>query len=177
MLYYGRLSWEKGIMTLLRAMRQVNAKLLIVGSGPMDEKIRSTIVDYDIQNRVEMAGFQTGEALRKSLHGASVVVVPSEWYEASGYTACEAQAAGKPVVVTCAGGLPENIVDGLTGVVCPMMDEDALAEALTKLLDMDEAAYQSMARDAVINARDLFDAKRYTDRIVWEYEKLTLGRT
>ena len=60
------------------------------------------------------------------------MVVPSEWYEASGYTACEAAALGKIVVAADAGGLPENLIDGMTGYVYPMGDVEALAAAITE---------------------------------------------
>ena len=83
---------------------------------------------------------------------SACVVVPSEWYEASGYTACEAQAIGKPVIATDAGGLPENIIDGETGFVCQMKNEVALAESIMKIVNMDSSTYEKMSKAASDNA-------------------------
>ena len=129
-LFFGRLSYEKGILTLIEAMKHVKAPLLIVGTGPEEDAIRQKIAVSGLSDRVTLLGFKSGTELWSYVMNAGCVVIPSEWYEASGYTACEAQAMGKPVVVTDAGGLPENIVNGETGIVCPMSDVKKLAEAI-----------------------------------------------
>ena len=100
------------------------------------------------------------------------MVVPSEWYEASGYTACEAQAMGKPVVATNAGGLPENIVDGETGFISPMKDEAALADAIGRVMRLSDEEYQRMAEKAVANAKKLFDASGYVAKLLVLYANL-----
>jgi len=98
-LYYGRLSAEKGILTLVRTMEKLeNVPLIIVGTGPEEDAIRAEIEAHHLNQRVTMVGFQSGENLWQYVRNCACVVVPSEWYEASGYTACEAQAMGKPVV-------------------------------------------------------------------------------
>lgn len=90
---------EKGILTLVRAMEKLeNVPLIIVGTGPEEDAIRAEIEAHHLNQRVTMVGFQSGENLWQYVRNCACVVVPSEWYEASGYTACEAQAMGKPVV-------------------------------------------------------------------------------
>lgn len=172
-LYYGRLSWEKGIVTLVRAMEMVkDIPLMIVGTGPEEEAIRAEVNRLNLEDRVSLVGFKSGEDLWHCVRESACVVVPSEWYEASGYTACEAQAVGKPVIATEAGGLPENIVDGETGFVCPMKNEAALAEAIMKIVNMDNLSYEKMAKAASINSEKLFCAADYVERLVSIYRTL-----
>lgn len=172
-LYYGRLSREKGILTLVRAMEKVgNVPLIIVGTGPEEEAIRSEVNRLKLEDRVLLVGFKSGEELWRYVRESACVVVPSEWYEASGYTACEAQAMGKPVIATDAGGLPENIVDRETGFVCPMKNEAELAEAIMKIVNMDNLSYEKMAKAASINAERLFSAADYVERLTSIYRTL-----
>lgn len=173
-LYYGRLSWEKGIVTLVRAMEMVkDIPLVIVGTGPEEEAIRTEVKRLNLEERVSLVGFKSGEDLWRCVRESACVVVPSEWYEASGYTACEAQAMGKPVIVTEAGGLPENIIDGHTGFMCRMKDEAALAEAIEKVMNMSNDAYNEMAQKAAENAKKLFDAENYVLTMAQIYQSLT----
>lgn len=171
-LFFGRLSQEKGIFTLLEAMRQMDAPLVIAGAGPQEKAVRARIAALGLQGRVTLTGFVTGEKLWTLVDAAGCVVIPSEWYEASGYTACEAQARGKPVVVTQAGGLPENVIDGETGFVCPMFDAQKLSEAINRVMHLSDAAYAKMAQSAVRHAKTLFDAAAYTDRLLDMYRQL-----
>lgn len=172
-LYYGRLSWEKGIVTLVRAMKKVeDVPLVIAGTGPEEEIIRREVKRMNLEERVSLVGFKSGEELWRCVRESACVVVPSEWYEASGYTACEAQAMGKPVIATKAGGLPENVIDGQTGFVCEMKNEDALTAAIEKVMRMSDVAYNEMAQKAAMNARMLFDASLYEKRLTDIYRGL-----
>ena len=175
-LFFGRLSYEKGILTLIEAMKHVKAPLLIVGTGPEEDAIRQKIAVSGLSDRVTLLGFKSGTELWSYVMNAGCVVIPSEWNEASGYTACEAQAMGKPVVVTDAGGLPENIVNGETGIVCPMADVKKLAEAINCIMIIPDEGYERMARLAVNNAQVLFDASRYVQRVMDIYQGLVARR-
>jgi len=171
-LYYGRLSYEKGILTLVKAMQQVSAKLIIVGTGSEEQVIKDLINKMNLSDKVCMVGFQKGENLWKYVRESICVVVPSEWYEASGYTACEPQALGKPVVVTDIGGLVENVINGETGYVCESKNEKALAEAINKIVNMDDDIYAKMCQSCVANAKTLFQAEAYVDEIIKQYKIL-----
>lgn len=171
-LYYGRLSEEKGIMTLIDAVGLMpGMRLKIAGAGPEKEKILKKIRDCGLEDRVSLEGFRSGSALLKYIDGAECVVVPSEWYEASGYTACEAQARGKPVVASDMGGLPENIADGVTGFIyhadCGESPSTAVScmEAIWKIHSMDNAQYKRMSMAAVENARRLFSCGNYMEKL------------
>lgn len=171
-LYYGRLSEEKGIMTLIDAVGLMpGMRLKIAGAGPEKEKILKKIRDCGLENRISLEGFRSGSALLEYIDGAECVVVPSEWYEASGYTACEAQARGKPVVASDMGGLPENIADGVTGFIyhadCGGSPSTVVScmEAIWKIHSMDNAQYKRMSMAAVENARRLFSCGNYMEKL------------
>lgn len=169
-LYYGRLSREKGILTLVRAMQYLPGKrLVIVGTGPEKGHIEEEIERLNLSDFIELVGFRSGAELWEYVDNAACVVVPSEWYEASGYTACEAQARGKPVIATDAGGLPENIIDGKTGYICPMKDPQALAGAIEKIFALSNAQYDEMAKESVKHARELFNSESYIIRLARMY--------
>lgn len=172
-LYYGRLSQEKGILTLVRAMKRVrDIPLVIVGTGSEEKAIRSEIKRLGLEDRVSLAGFKSGEELWQFVRESACVAVPSEWYEASGYTACEAQAMGKPVIATDAGGLSENIIDGETGFICQMKNEESLAAAIEKVMSLSDGDYDEMAKKAALNAKKLFDADEYVKKLTELYRSL-----
>lgn len=169
-LYYGRLSPEKGIMTLIRAVSMLpDLKLVIAGNGSEEKRLREEVSRLNLEERVIFAGFKEGPALWGLVDGSLCAAVPSEWYEASGYTACEAQARGKPVVAANVGGLPENIIDKETGYLFSPGNAEELAEKLRKVAEMSEKEYAVMSEKAYKNARRLFDPQRYVERLIEEY--------
>ncbi|WP_010237906.1 glycosyltransferase family 4 protein [Clostridium arbusti] len=115
-LYFGRLSEEKGIITLVKSMKNVDFKLKIVGTGPMDAYIKKLIKSEGINDKIEILGFKQGEELIKLVSKAMCVVVPSEWYENAPYTILEAMALGKLVIGSRIGGITELLEDGLIGL-------------------------------------------------------------
>jgi len=110
-----RLSNEKGIMTLLRAMRKISQiKLKLIGDGPQKKLIENFIARKQIKN-VEYLGAKYDQELFACIKNARFVVMPSEWYENYPMLAIEAMALGKPVLAANLGGLNEMIADGVNG--------------------------------------------------------------
>ena len=107
--YFGRLSEEKGLSVLVEAARETPEILYrIVGDGPLKKNLQLLITNYKLQN-VSLEGFQTGEKLRKLIEEARVIVVPSVWYENYPLSILEAKAAGKVVIASEIGGIPEML--------------------------------------------------------------------
>ena len=109
-LYFGRLSREKGIMTLIKAVEGTELQLFIVGGGPCKDEIERYIAEHYLQN-VKLLGFKSGKELIDVVGNARAVVLPSEWYENGPYSAIEALQLGRPVIGSGIGGIPE-LVDG-----------------------------------------------------------------
>lgn len=136
----GRFVYYKGFEYLIEAMRAVNGRALIVGDGPLREKLRSLAQTHGVADRVEFIGEQRGKALVSYFHAADLFVLPSiARSEAFGIVQLEAMACGKAVVNTrLDSGVPYVSLDGVTGLTVPPADAGALASAITSLLDNDE---------------------------------------
>lgn len=145
-LFYGRLSQEKGIHTLLKTWIKLpeTFKLKIVGTGPILNEIADIIKTNNLSN-VELAGYKSGDELNEIIKNCSYVLVPSEWYENNPMTVIECYSYGKPVIVSEIGGLPEIVINERTGYTFAMGDEDDLYNKLVKadLLSNDEYKMQS----------------------------------
>lgn len=125
-LFAGRVSAEKGIPALIQASKEAaEVPLAVAGTGPLVGAIRETAIEYLGQlDRSELAD---------ALAAAAFTVIPSECHETFPYAALESFAAGKPVIATGVGGLPEIVRDGETGLVVPSGSPHELAMAMRRL--------------------------------------------
>lgn len=142
-LYFGRLSKEKGIETLLKAHNNLpnSFPLKIVGTGPLENDLRKEYLN------VEFLGYKSGEELNKLIANASFVVVPSEWYENCSMVVLESMAFGKPVIGSRIGGIPEQIEEGKTGFLFERGNVEELTEKIA-LLGADKSLRQRFGRNA-----------------------------
>ena len=124
----------------------------------------------DAEN-IEFKGFQTGEALRKFVKSSRCVVMPSACYENGPYSAMEAMALGKPLIVSNCGGLPELVEDGVNGYIYEKT-ADALAECIEKMQKLDSKTYQKMANASLTKANALFSADGYIAEIEKQYRNI-----
>ena len=131
-----RLEPEKGHPTLLEAWRAVaaavpDATLLVVGEGSRRAALEALAVELGVADRVVFTGRRDDvPAVTAAL---DVAVLPS-YREALGLTILEAMALSRPVVASNVGGIPEMVEDGVTGLLVPPRDPDALAAAIIRLL-------------------------------------------
>ena len=162
-LYFGRLSPEKGVETLIEAAKLCGCRLVILGTGPMDAELKAQAQGCE---NVEFKGFQTGKALTDFVKNSRCVVLPSECYENGPYSAMEAMALGKPLIVSENGGLPELVENGVNGYVYPAAQgAQALAACIQNMINLSPEAYHAMAQASVEKARGMFDAENYVDEI------------
>lgn len=131
----------KGVAYLLRAfdaalkslpqaaMRPV---LVYIGDGPQRNELEEIRNRLDSRDDIFFVGYRADAS--SLLADATICVVPSLWQDAFPLGVLEAMAAGKPVIATNVGGIPEMIDDGVTGLLVPPADEQALAGALGCLL-------------------------------------------
>lgn len=130
----GRLVYYKGFAYLVRAMRRVDARLLIAGAGPLGGELERLARDAGVAEKVTLLGAVPD--LRPYYHAADVFALPSvARSEAFGIVQMEAMACGVPVVNTALDtGVPFVSPDGVTGITVPPADAEALAAALGRLL-------------------------------------------
>jgi len=112
--YFGRLSREKGLETLLKAARGSRIPVKIIGDGPMRETLEAEAAMEGMEN-VRFLGYMTGEALQREIAASLAVVLPSEWYENNPLSILEAFVLAKPVIGARIGGIPELVREGEFG--------------------------------------------------------------
>ena len=135
--FLGRLKRYKGTDTLIDAVAtlasdSIEAKTTVIGFGPEQKALKKRAYNKGIDNLVNFAGPQRGEALAQLLNRHRIVVIPSRCEEAFGIVALEAFACGCVVVAAESGALPEVI--GPAGIIFPKEDVLALAAILKRLL-------------------------------------------
>jgi glycosyltransferase involved in cell wall biosynthesis len=168
-LYLGRLSPEKGLLTLLAASEGVpGVRVVIAGGGPLEGELREWIAAH-AGTRVELAGLVGGEEKERLIREALCMVVPSEWYENFPLSVVESLAQGTPVVASRIGGLPEMVRDGVTGLLFEPGDADGLAGALRALVERAEVA-RAMGEAALAEARERFSPDRHLAGLLEIYE-------
>jgi glycosyltransferase involved in cell wall biosynthesis len=137
-LYAGKFSYGKGTQILVQATDQViqkfpNTQFLFAGHGNIQ------LADSHMRN----LGSLHHDHLQALYHLADIVVIPSIVVESLSRVGLEAMAAGKPLIGTNVGGTPEQIEDGVTGLLVPRKEPAILAEAIIKLLS-DETLRKNM---------------------------------
>jgi glycosyltransferase involved in cell wall biosynthesis len=133
--YYGRLEKIKGVLTLLQAMKLIpDAHLYIAGRGDAEEEIKHFIAKFDLNN-VTLVGHLAAEDLIPLIQHAAFTVVPSEWYENYSMSVIESLALGTPVIGSRIGGIPEQIRDGVNGLLFKPGDHEELAQKIRFMLD------------------------------------------
>lgn len=163
-LFVGRLIYYKGADVLVRAMADVDADLVVIGTGPLEDDLRASAVARGVADRVTFVPPVDDAELRAWYRAADVFCLPSvARSEAFGLVQLEAHASGTPVVSTrLTTGVPFVNADGVTGLTVPPGDAAALAHALRTLADDPalRAVYGSQARE---RARREFTVARMVD--------------
>ena len=170
-----RLSYEKGIDIMIAALPAIIGKhpdirLLIVGDGAERERLQAQAKTLGVSEHIEWAGLQPKERLPDFYGQMDIVVIPSR-FEGFGLTAIEAMAAGVPVVTSAVDGLGEVMADGKTGLLFESENAEALAEAVTTLLDDDELRERFAAAGAE-RVRKHFSYNIYKKSLIELYESV-----
>lgn len=153
--YVGRISHEKGLETLINVANNLNYKLIIIGTGPSESKLKRIA-----EKNVIFVGYKQWDEIKDIVRKAKFTVVPSEWYEVFGLVNAESLCLGTPILGARIGGIPELIEEGVSG----MTFESGNVVDLKKKIEMmwiSSFDYKSIAENAV---------KRYSSEVY--YEKL-----
>ncbi|MGD9547310.1 MAG: glycosyltransferase [Candidatus Krumholzibacteriia bacterium] len=156
-LYFGRISKEKGLRTLLDAQALWEEghrsgtiavpplRLLIAGEGPCLENLKAHLALLKLRT-VELLGPLDREGLRRALGRARFTVLPSECYENSPMAALESLASGLPLVGSRIGGIPEIVEDGVTGCLTEPGDARSLVNGLLQAASLPPGASAACRR-------------------------------
>ncbi len=165
-LYFGRLSGEKGIATLIRAVAQSKVALAIVGHGPQEAELRA--LAQSLQAKVRFLGYRSGAALWSEIASARAVVLPAEWYENAPVSLLEAMAFGKVIIAAKIGGVPE-IVNDRTGFLFESGNVESLAARLISVNQMPAAQIEQIGRFARERVVAEFSEQRHVELLQQAY--------
>jgi glycosyltransferase involved in cell wall biosynthesis len=172
--YYGRLSKEKGLLTLLKAMKEIDrSKLLIMGDGPQRPQLLQFTQENKLGN-VCFIGSKGGEELKSIVANSKFVIVPSEWYENSPLVIYESFSMGKPVIGAAIGGISELIDHEENGLLFQAGDSEALRQQINRLLDHPEEI-QEFGNNARRKAEREFNPDYHYDKVLEIYNGVING--
>jgi L-malate glycosyltransferase len=150
---------------------QPDARFIIAGEGELRESLEHQIHHLRLDKHVFLTGFRPDVL---SLHQAFDIFALSSTTEGLGTSLLDAMACAKPVVATRAGGIPEVVVDGETGLLVPPRDHHAMAAAIVHLL-ADQALRVRMGAAGLARLRRHFTAEVMVEQTVAVYERLLRG--
>jgi glycosyltransferase involved in cell wall biosynthesis len=174
-LYYGRLSPEKGIITLINAWKTLpkNIQLKIVGGGILFNDIKDEIISNRLEN-IELLGYKSGIELESIIKNSSFVIVPSEWYENNPMTIIESYNLGIPVIGSNMGGIPEIIINDKTGFIFKSKDQVQLSEIIINANSMSKNEYQQFSENSYDFAKINFTPTKHYEKLIHTYEVLLI---
>lgn len=170
----GRLVEKKGQEYAVRAIAlcydrdpAVDIKLVMIGDGPLDAKLRQIKQELGIDSLVELRGSQTREGVAAALLAADGFLAPSVTggdgdMEGIPVVISEAMSAGLPVISTRHAGIPEVVEDEITGILVAERDVEGLADAISRIARDQELATRlgDAGRDKIVSE---FDIERWND--------------
>ena len=160
-LFFGRLSYEKGIKTLIMAFKDCpHSNLKIVGTGPLERELKDFVRTHNIAN-IEFLGYKSGIELENIVRNAYFIVVPSEWYENNPMTIIEGYAVGTPVIGSDIGGIPEIVVEDKTGYLFSPGNVNELVNVVNTCESLSIERYNDFQQNALNFATANFNRERY----------------
>ena len=168
-LYFGRLSEEKGIDRLLEACRLTpEIPYVVAGGGPLEHLLK-----IDPPANVRYVGFQDGQALRELVRRAQFSVYLPVWYENCPLSVLESQALGTPVLANRTGGVPELIREGETGVLLDRFTPEEYAVRIRALYADRELLAQMW--ENCKNRKDFITLEDYCSELLELYRSIAGG--
>ncbi|MBN1697733.1 MAG: glycosyltransferase family 4 protein [Spirochaetales bacterium] len=163
--YFGRLSWEKGLATLIKAVKDIKGVTLkIIGTGPFEGHVKSLIETYRVSN-IRFLGFLDSETLYNEIRKSMFFILPSECHENNPFVLLEGFALGKCVVASRIGGIQDFCHDSYTGLTFTPGDDVDLRRKIEYLCGHQEKIVE-MGNNARAFIEETFNADRYYNRLL-----------
>jgi len=176
LLYVGTLAPQKGVQYLIPTLNLIKKKipnvlLRLAGTGPLFDKIKEDIENFNLQDNIELLGFVDHNKIRNLYLSADVFVMPSIWQEQFGLVGPEALACKTPCIATDVGGISEWLIDNKNGLLVPPQSTTDLANAAIKLLLNSDLRHQmgKEGRNFILNK---YSGSNYSKNIVDLLENL-----
>jgi glycosyltransferase involved in cell wall biosynthesis len=166
--YFGRLSQEKGLRTLLQALKGLDIRCLIVGEGPERPILEKMIRQFGL-SQTHLLGFRPPKELQALIRESAFTVLPAEWTENSPRSVLESFALGRATVASRLGGLPELVIDRKTGLMFEAGDALDLRQKILDLLAHPQEA-AAMGRTARQFVEEQLGPERHYGLLLKIYE-------
>lgn len=167
--YFGRLSHEKGLTTLIKAATMAKARVQIIGSGSQEGELREFA--EKVAAPVSFRGFLSGEKLHEAIRYAGATVLPSECYENAPISILESYALGKPVIGALIGGIPE-LIRSDTGMTFQSGSAEDLAKVMRTFMGMAHKSIREMGRNGRRLVESEYTRENYMNKIRTLYSGL-----
>jgi glycosyltransferase involved in cell wall biosynthesis len=175
LLYFGRLSPEKGVDDLLHAMQRLpSLRLMVAGDGPERHRLEQLAAGLGLAN-VEFAGQIRGAELERAIASSRFTVLPSHAYETLGKTILESYAEGRAVVATDLGSRRELVQAGKTGILYKTGNVEELVSAIQFLSSQPELA-DKMGQEGREQVRQKYTPEAHYQSLIGLYERLASGK-
>jgi len=171
-LYLGRLSSEKGLLTLIESFKKLTsdkASLKLVGGGPLRHQLETAAKSTP---QIQFAGYLSGKALKNVIRDALAIIVPSEWYENAPISILEAFAFGKPVIGSRIGGIPEMIDEGVNGYLFEPGSGGDLREKIELILSLSDKQISEMGQAARQKVEREYSSDLHYERLMDLYNRV-----
>jgi len=175
-LFVGRFTYYKGLENLLESAKEIDGKIVLIGDGPLRERIDNIIHDNNLQNKVFLEHHVSDRELVSFYHACDVFVLPSnERSEAFGVVQLEAMVCEKPAVSTdLKTGVPWVNQHGETGLIVPVNNVHKLTESINYLLE-NKAERQYLGRNGKRRVLENFTIEKVSGKMAQIYETVLNG--
>ena len=160
--YVGRLSYEKGLKTLINVAGQLPYKLIVIGDGPLKAELEN--LKYP---NVEFVGFKQWKDIKVLVGQARFCVIPSECYENNPFSVIEAQCLGTPVLGARIGGIPDLIKDEQDGLLFESKNPDDLKNKIEEMFNR-SFNYKILAEKSQVK----YSSEQYYSKLMDLYTKV-----
>ena len=175
LLYFGRLSPEKGVDDVLHAMvRQPHIPVIIAGDGPERARLEALSQKLNL-SRVLFPGHVVGEKLRTLIAGCSFSLFPSHAYETLGKSILESYSYARPVVASDLGSRRELVEHGVTGLLYSPGDREQLADSIGFLFDRPDLT-EKMGANGRARVRAKHDPEEHLQKMFEVYSRVTFSK-
>ena len=159
-LFVGRLAEKKGLPYLIRAMKDVDALLIIAGNGPLEQECHTLVSTLNLKEKVQFLGSKSHNELRTIYASSDIFVAPSITtkggdVEGMPTVILEAMASGLPIIASNSGGIPDNIRHEENGLLAEERNVEQLADCINRLLRSPELS--AKLSKASLQTAALFD--------------------
>lgn len=174
-LYVGRLIRQKGVLTLIEAMKYTDSqsRLTIVGQGELSAIILDKIKRFGLESKVILLEPLWGKEIEDLIKECAAVIIPSEWYDNLPQILCQANALARPVIASNIDGIPEYIRDGYNGFLFEPGNAIQLARLIDRICQMPDDEFSLMSQNSRTFAENVFDYPNHYHKLMSIIQNIT----